>query len=215
MATEKQLPLAGRGWTLQEVLLSLRILYLRPYRMYFKCNTSSQFEDFPHRDELSIQRVSELLVGRELLTIGPLTLYCSISKSEVMPAASTEDKRRSVIWNKIVREYSRRSLAVPRDKLPGLSGIANWLLGSSEGYLAGLLATDIHSGLAWFVDTKRSDIQKEGEHDEGHNPFGEVTAGVLWGAVCLCRMLALGSGVDCSGCAALGPKRFCLSWRDC
>ncbi len=65
------------------------------------------------------------------------------------------------VWNWIVRRYTERSLTYGSDKLPALSGIANFFGPKLDGqYLAGIWQNeDFSRQLAWYVDLKPSDLQ--------------------------------------------------------
>ena len=51
-----------------------------------------------------------------------------------------------------MEEYKLRDLIQAADKLPSISGIANWLLvGRPDTYLVGLLKEDLHASLTWVI----------------------------------------------------------------
>lgn len=145
---EKDSPLRQRGWVFQEYLLSPRLLFLGTYRMYWECNTCTQFEDF-----LAIQDSSSK------------GLHSSIAKATVGPLRSSSESAQWMKWYLIVQEYSLRSLTRPLDKLPALSGVANWQLGGRpDAYLAGLLKSSLHVGLTWRTNTQPDPRVPELEH---------------------------------------------------
>jgi hypothetical protein len=120
-------PLDQRGWTLQERILSTRVLSFAEDKIYWECNASYRLES------LHFACVSH---WRSDATKQDLT---TMKKSDVYRW-----------WYKIVEEYSRRSLTFPMDKFPAISGIAAMLQKIiSDVYLAGLWQNHISRGLAW------------------------------------------------------------------
>jgi hypothetical protein len=144
---EKASPLQQRAWILQEQLLSPRLLYFGLYRMYWECNTCLQFEN--------------LLFPRQPFDSG---LHCTVSKASIMPVELASQPAQPFQWKEwyaVVQDYSLRSLTKSMDKLPALSGIADWLLGGcQDNYLAGLLKHALHAGLIWRIDSN-SDLKQQ------------------------------------------------------
>lgn len=96
----------------------------------------------------------EIPTGRE-------GVHCTISKSVATSGSDSDRSTGRWAWYSIVKEYGRRSLTEPEDKLPALSGVAAWLLGHPKvDYLAGLLRDDIHYGLAWWARPPSQAIQQ-------------------------------------------------------
>lgn len=133
-------PLNKRGWTLQEGLLSSRILYYGNRQIYWQCPGGFQSaEGVPSGNQMpesSYPETSYLLYsqqrpkGRE------------ISKALLLAEYYT-----------LVEEYSARKLSFDSDKLPAFSGIVQLLHPTIGGeYMAGLWSTDLHRGLLWRAE---------------------------------------------------------------
>ena len=145
--------LSKRAWTFQEAILSPRILYFSATEIAWECLT-----DCPSLDSISIIRRTI-----QSLALSYQNSLCNLSLSEhtinttippllsPTPPPASHDYRK--IWHEIVREYSKRELTYPEDKLPALAGIVSIIAqASSKSYVAGLWKEDlIHhpSELLW------------------------------------------------------------------
>ena len=126
-------PLNGRGWALQERLLSPRLLVFGSWQMYWQC-----------------QSVSHCAGGKmsNFSPDGMERLSNSFFTDTPADSGSTYDN-----WLDIVQEYVRRALTSPTDKLPALSGIAarfQRILGGMP-YRAGHWDADLQRSLSWQV----------------------------------------------------------------
>ena len=139
-----------RAWTLQEYLLSPRVVSFSVDEMQWMCRTTRACEcgnpeelDTPRLETLQ-QEIKRIQGKGENPPPGSLMLHCR------------------TFWNDIIRAYCRRELTCARDKLPALSGVAHeYARILDEGkrsdmaptqpsrYLAGLWEDDIHRGLCW------------------------------------------------------------------
>jgi hypothetical protein len=129
-------PVSKRGWILQEVLLSPRLLYYSPSQIIFHC-ASSLFADgclpeyaFKHRFVFQ-------------------SLYTSSGTSQ--DVQYTLDQ-----WNSIVANYSNLGLSFSSDKLPAISAVAQAfnaahspILELKPIYLAGIWRNTLPFGLLW------------------------------------------------------------------
>ncbi|CAI6338355.1 unnamed protein product [Periconia digitata] len=121
--------LMTRSWTLQEHVLSTRVLHYTDTELLFECRTSFRCECRPSRKPY------------------PTT-------PSFIPRAITKSRKTfSAVWNawhRIVEEYSKRDLTVETDKLPAISGIAKKIQGTTRSqYLAGLWEQNLASDLLW------------------------------------------------------------------
>lgn len=131
-------PLERRAWVLQERLLSRRALYFSTWRMIFECRTWTWVED-----ELRHKVVDKY----------PLLLGGAEPELEKWDFVENAEKPDTETWYRVVEKYTKRSLTVPADSLPALSGLARVYWGNGqENYIAGLLKDDLPRGLAWYVD---------------------------------------------------------------
>ncbi|KAI1188897.1 heterokaryon incompatibility protein-domain-containing protein [Nemania serpens] len=139
-----------RAWTLQEEMLSPRILYWAPQRMYWSCATrafteSSSFPS-PSSASSSQQRGQRLATGEEAPSTDTITtqsfLRASFGGADLHP-----------YWKDVAEDYTKRSLANPEDRFPALSGLAaRYQSGGNDKYLAGLWQQTIAEDLAWRVE---------------------------------------------------------------
>lgn len=130
---------AGRGWCLQERLLSTRSLVFTFETVQLRCHTLTQnVEGAPHEETHDLPRLPE----------------ATFHTDPAFVRSSDEWKRIGRVWRDIVCDYSRRSLSNPSDKLIALSGLAGMfapVLGPD--YLAGIWHDSLLQDLLWESDT--------------------------------------------------------------
>lgn len=142
-------PLNTRGWALQELALSTRVLTYGSGQMYWWCHNGYKCDGgsvsfFPETKH------TQFVPSRTLNTDN------NIEALEIV---------RSLLWKQwvtVIQEYSRRKLTVLIDKFPALSGIANrFATASSDTYCAGLWKTHLLEGLSWEVCDPRGRVESE------------------------------------------------------
>ncbi|KAI0454270.1 HET-domain-containing protein [Xylaria acuta] len=101
-------PVVERGWTLQESLLSRRLLIFSSQHLYFACREANA--SCGGREPLPKSRVIGLYESR----VPGINTISSLQR--MYPAAST--------WDKVVNEYTQRRLGCFEDKLPAISAMA-------------------------------------------------------------------------------------------
>lgn len=131
-----------RGWTLQELILSPRILHYTISRdringqMIWQCQTDTECEN-----------------GSKTALLGVL---CQKMK-QVMKIVAEGSRPITAIykgWYYLAQQYSHRRLSYASDKLPALSGLAAEFQNySGDSYLAGLWKGDLAGGLLWVAST--------------------------------------------------------------
>ncbi|KFA56526.1 hypothetical protein S40293_01066 [Stachybotrys chartarum IBT 40293] len=118
-------PLSRRGWTLQERLLSTRLLSFSLQEMQWTCQESTTCEC---RSKLNLNK-----------QFGPTPL------SRITPGPEAFR-----FWLKVIENYSNRNHTHESDKLPAISGVADVLQRiTGSDYVAGLWLDNITSGLLW------------------------------------------------------------------
>lgn len=126
-------PLDLRAWTLQESLLSPRILYYAAKDLIWKCHTE-QFVPVQETHNpyytVSTERLPRRIFGQ----------------TQTAGAAS-----QSKTWKRIIQDYSRRELTVSEDRLPALAGLAGelhsfWM----DKYVAGMWQRCLLKHLGWW-----------------------------------------------------------------
>lgn len=122
-------PLAARGWTLQEQLLSRRMVHFAHEELFWECRSTGCCEcGKPEGRNHSLEET--LALKRRLETEMP--------QDEV------------TAWHQLVGQYTQRQFTFPSDILPALSGIASHLQSCGAGhYYAGLWKAKIMESLLW------------------------------------------------------------------
>jgi len=136
-------PLHRRGWTLQESLLSPRILSYGANEMWWECKTTHYSEAGSLlQDQGSFPGLPKPIRTKTKNHLLPLDLHIADPAME-----------RKFAWSYIVRDYASRQLTFPKDKLPALSGLARYISHTRPGdaYLAGLWKSELPSNLLWSV----------------------------------------------------------------
>ncbi|KAH6865560.1 heterokaryon incompatibility protein-domain-containing protein [Alternaria rosae] len=117
-------PLYHRGWTIQERILSPRVVVFTRDQLVWNCQTQNLTES-----------------GIEMNAVGQLRLRTP----DIL-----EDGGALQFWHSVVRDYSSRHLTNATDKLPAISGLAAALCQQTgDRYLAGLWENSIFDDLLW------------------------------------------------------------------
>jgi hypothetical protein len=134
-------PLFKRAWTLQESLLSPRMVHYSSEQLVWECqhctlsesNVEPRFsihEDYYYKKKSFLQPA------------GDLPRFQHSVKAVV--------RQISFKWYCIIAEYTTRALTNPDDRLPAIAGIAREVeRQTSWSYRAGLWLQDLHRGLVW------------------------------------------------------------------
>jgi hypothetical protein len=158
-------PLSVRGWTLQERLLSPRIVHYATDQMYFECETQLLSEDcfkipnmfFSMGILLSTQSIAFEKHGL------PKSAGISYDIGQHVPNPLGGWRWRGG-WLSIVENYSRRRLTVNQDKLSAVAGVARAVAEiTGDTYLAGLWAQHFFEDLHWRVYVYEETFEKNKE----------------------------------------------------
>jgi hypothetical protein len=127
-------PLNERAWTMQEHLLSSRVLFYGSRQLHFLCR---------EKEAMSCDG--------GLLTVPPVADYLPSTMTDLSQAALCGQKDLVYDrWPRVVQEYSRRKMTIPTDKLIAISGIANEFHKIlDDEYLAGLWKREFGFELLW------------------------------------------------------------------
>lgn len=107
-------PLDKRGWTLQEFMLSSRMLIFSDYQLLWQCK------------EVELRSVTGDSRGMEYQQ--PLeSLPWTVFDEEAEPRFGTSDTEKLYIWKTIILQYTERDLSDPNDRLRAVSGITTEL----------------------------------------------------------------------------------------
>ncbi|ORY12955.1 heterokaryon incompatibility protein-domain-containing protein, partial [Clohesyomyces aquaticus] len=125
--------LETRGWTLQEIVLSPRVLWFSSFELGWSCWSSTACECDPKQTSDFIENYSE---------------YLKISSNPQQNQSGFTDWLAT--WRNIVHEFTRRDLTVQTDRLPAISGLASAMQNQlNSNYLAGLWESDLARQLLW------------------------------------------------------------------
>lgn len=115
-----------RGWTLQETVLSHRIIQLTNYELHWRCRSSMLWE------------TGISYVNTERLS------------GNVPPLQESDDRTWNKLWNTWVENYSEREFSFPDDRLPGMVGLVEaYKRETSDEPCLGLWESSLSEDLAW------------------------------------------------------------------
>lgn len=143
-------PLTKRAWCLQESLLSPRIIFFGEEQVYWRC-----FDGFQSADGLPVGNEDQYPSQQDVRFAHALQ---GLSEVKIRPPPDRWSKRYYQIDNvyhrsgyyHLIREYSKRNLTMPQDKLPAFSALAKRIHAKVGGdYLAGLFTANLLSDLTW------------------------------------------------------------------
>lgn len=150
-------PINRRAWTLQERLLSPRLVVFERDATVWQCQAGTH-------------DISPPVVGHERFAAARLI---DAGFSEV--PATIRPKELTESWIEVVEDYSRRELTHEDDKLVAISALASAFERLSEDvYLAGLWRKDLVRSLMWAS-----------EPDYLNNPRSKVYRAPTWSWACL------------------------------
>ncbi|GAP86300.2 putative related to tol protein [Rosellinia necatrix] len=167
-------PLHGRGWALQEAVLSTRVVFYTPAELQWRCLAARACE-------CRVPLPPGSGPGAIAMTRAYLQQQRLMGRDDDDGGDGDGDGdgdgrgRREIFagWDQIVERYTERLLTDPDDKLPALSGLAQLLWqtllfpgpppsplpppspspplpsGPRSGYVAGLWADDLVRGMLW------------------------------------------------------------------
>jgi hypothetical protein len=139
----KEAALSGRGWTLQERLLSTRVLHYGTTEMFWECLTCTTREgsSIEHRDQEGV---------RDLVTAEGEDFKRIAFSADV--DILDPDFGAFAVWYRLIRQFSLRSLTYADDRIPAVAGLAT-TMASNTGchYMAGVWKEDLE-GLLWRVE---------------------------------------------------------------
>lgn len=149
-------PLHHRAWTMQETILSPRILLFSKYQLFFVCQEQAQ-QDGGIDDWNAYAEASRFhrLWGPRDSSKAPTKRAISDFELYFRPLASQdtnnlEEPSLQTTWERIMQDYSRRGISVPSDKLPALSSLATiFSQRTNLDYVAGMWKQWFPGALLW------------------------------------------------------------------
>lgn len=143
--------LSSCGWTLQERILSPRIIHYATDQLYFECESGMESEDKFNFNDIffSLKR----LLTTQLIPPHEHGISSSGGISFIVGRNISQSGRRwEGGWISLVENYSHRKLTVEQDKLPAIAGLASVIIAETKDtYCAGLWAAHIYEDLCWRV----------------------------------------------------------------
>jgi len=140
--------LSKRAWTVQEELLSPRVVYYGPEEVIWQCNTSCKCQCGTIGDH----EFDKILYNPDASN-GFLdkSLYASFINKDPLSDLISRESLSSLdfLWHKIVVEYSSRQLTKEIDRLPALSGLSKQVQAAGLALVAGVPPAYIHRWLMW------------------------------------------------------------------
>ncbi|KAM5362611.1 hypothetical protein ACJZ2D_012440 [Fusarium nematophilum] len=137
-STQASSLLPARAWTMQEAILSQRIVRFTPSDVIWECNSTTVSLDI-HRD---------MLADESSITHNLRPALFGLHHSP-----GTEEERQvlaTTLWSLLVKQYTLRGVTFDSDRLPAFSGIASIFRPFLKGkYLAGIWESHLPYGLCW------------------------------------------------------------------
>ena len=162
-------PWSNRGWTLQERILSPRVLYYSSTRMAWECRGN--------RTTLDI--VSRIRESFKTLSVNQ-TLIASRKRCWEMPLTKLSQECND-LWRIVVKEYTKRHLTFSDDKLPALAGVAAEIASlSGQKYLAGLWNDDLIHSLLWCLDFATTPLPRPSRYRAPSWSWAAIDSPVTW-----------------------------------
>jgi len=134
---DNTLPLLRRGWTLQECLLSRRMINFTDEELVWGCRTKTACECSSVDHHYYSQNVRSPERSAEIF--------------------NTNAKDDPELWQRIVKAYNELGLTYEKDIFPALQGISKQMYQYKKStYIAGLWESSIISDLLWLVEFPES-----------------------------------------------------------
>ncbi|KAI0186563.1 heterokaryon incompatibility protein-domain-containing protein [Xylaria flabelliformis] len=140
--------ISGRGWTLQEQLLSRRIVYCMKNDVHWQC-----------------QACYKTQTGLEFDAAEVFDLNLQILAPFVNSTVEENQQSYADLWRRIVENYSRRVFTYKTDKVPAIDGITKYMASVlNDTPILGLWKRTFGRDLAWtaFSEGNKHEIAEHG-----------------------------------------------------
>lgn len=148
-------PLSTRAWTLQEALLSPRVLYFGNRDVTWKClsemaNITKVNEDYDKFNTYEYRRHPPFLDNFLFPAAEMFSRITTRDTSDRFMEHSKGGLTQYGVWTYSLEDYNRRSLSVQADRLPALAGVASELQKMwQDTYIAGMWRKCFLQHIGW------------------------------------------------------------------
>lgn len=158
-------PLRNRAWTLQERMLSRRLLHFGMRQVFFQCARRLESESYPGDTAYVTAGPNRNICLLDDLGF-PFHWQCAIHIRIAQRSKHLDHFRR--MWHYIIRIYSSCDLTYQSDKLVAIGGLARWAHSwHGDQYFAGLWEESLLFQLHWnVVDCKQANGQPSKRPDQ-------------------------------------------------
>ncbi|KAK0126295.1 hypothetical protein ONS95_007906 [Cadophora gregata] len=162
-------PWSKRAWTLQERILSPRVLYYSSTRMAWECGGNRTTLDIVSRMRENLKTLS-------------VSTTVTTSRKRCWDTPLTKPSQEfNKLWRDIVKEYTNRQLTFPKDKLPALAGVAAEIASlSGQKYLAGLWSDDLIHSILWCRDFATTPLPPPSQYRAPSWSWAAIDSPVTW-----------------------------------
>ncbi|KAK4201706.1 heterokaryon incompatibility protein-domain-containing protein [Triangularia verruculosa] len=181
--------LQARAWTFQERVLSKRVLHFGEFEMGWECASCTRCECAAYIPGQQRGLSDENWLFSNFWTwtrnhegdgtqVEDVTQICTkeVSRNSLSGRSAVFSSQ----WRQAITDYSKRSLSVPTDRLPALSGLASRATCTySTTYLGGLWREDLATGLLWRRDNQSTGTRPV-EYIAPTWSWASLDAGVRW-----------------------------------
>ncbi len=157
-------PIDGRGWTLQERLLSCRIIEFGSRQTRWIC-PETRSSSFSH-EGLTDGWKRDINYSNKRMEEGLKLDVIRAAKSTLdfygrpRPSQLTEYLEAMDHWRNICTTFTERALTLSSDRAVAISGISQIFAHfSGDQYIAGLWKSSFHSGLLWQIEHRDDDTR--------------------------------------------------------
>ncbi|KAL5313071.1 hypothetical protein ACEPPN_019498 [Leptodophora sp. 'Broadleaf-Isolate-01'] len=168
-----QSPLFTRGWVLQELLLSTRVVFWTKDVLYWNCR--------------------EKFVSEHGYDCNRYGIYASrwSRDMQLMRNQPCWDRESVLLrWASVIQRFSTMNLSVPQDTLPAISAIAKSIQAVfPDDYLAGHWRQSLVDSLAWVSLEKPGSVIREAGHH--WDPENYIAPSWSWASVSSFRRISL------------------------
>lgn len=137
-------PLSNRAWTMQEAMLSRRILHYGQSLQFWECEK----EIYTESSTVPTSVDAHPRITSNSLFLPPENMNPEITSPTSGKAVTVQSP--SSRWLELVGDYIRRQITFQKDTLTAISGIAREMQSKTNmQFCAGIWMEDLHRGLCW------------------------------------------------------------------